>query len=68
MVEILKASLLTFFSKKVREKGACGKVPKPLQRSKMKGKAPHHVIFNARCTRYTMYLNSPAIRLNSTQT
>ena len=29
---------------------------------------PHHVIFNARCTRYTMYLNSPAIRLNSTQT
>ena len=41
---------------------------RPLQRSKMKGKAPHHVIFNARCTRYTMYLNSPAIRLNSTQT
>ena len=41
---------------------------RPLQRSKMKGKAPHHVIFNARCTRYTMYLNSPAIRLHSTQT
>ena len=29
---------------------------------------PHYVIFNARCTRYTMYLNNPAIRLNSTQT
>jgi hypothetical protein len=155
--KICKASLLTFFSKKAREKGVCGKVQspsglagsaspsdpnpsvasrhlpaqrgvtpqceepftasphrgggraqrwpegllplpvkaslpgkhraghaRPLQRSKMKARshhrrgrrprrpaqqhAPHHVIFNARCTRYTMYLNSPAIRLNSTQT
>ena len=31
MIEILKASLLTFFSKKVRDKGVCGKVPKPLR-------------------------------------
>ena len=151
MGKICKASLLTFFSKKVREKGVCGKVPKalrprrlgqsfrpeplcrfatsprnarsllqppltgevaersdgrrgflplpastglpekhragharPLQRSKSKARShhrrgrrprrsaqqhsPRQVIFNARCTRYTMYLNSPAIRLNSTQT
>ena len=31
MGKICKASLLTFFSKKVREKGVCGKVPKPLR-------------------------------------
>ena len=67
LVETLKASLLTFFSKKVREKGVCGNCPAPTaQQNERQG--PHHVIFNARCTRYTMYLNSPAIRLNSTQT
>ena len=31
MGKICKASLLTFFSKKVREEGVCGKVPKPLR-------------------------------------
>ena len=36
MVEILKASLLTFFSKKVREKGVCGKLPGPYSAAKVK--------------------------------
>ena len=65
---LFESFFVYFLLEESKRKGSLRKGPKPLQRSKMKGKAPHHVIFNARCTRYTMYLNSPAIRLNSTQT